>query len=181
MLLSSLLIFYDNSSIFVFLADPELLNKHRGLIKFVSSAYDMVLELELASWIWLRYGRNTAEHTTWLGTTGPQVTLEFKCPQTEMPHPDDACIDVMTTEKWRHNDVRGPLAGLPERSHHTLWCTCTAVSENPGHFLISWFAVDPHRAKTGRVERQSLWEGVPWQIYQWSAGLLISPSLPKPH
>ena len=131
--------------------------------------------------IWLRYGRNTAEHTTWLGTTGPQVTLEFKCPQTEMPHPDDACIGVMTTEKWRHNDVRGPLAGLPERSHHTLWCTCTAVSESPGHFLISWFAVDPHRAKTGRVERQSLWEGVPWQIYQWSAGLLISPSLPKPH
>ena len=129
----------------------------------------------------LRYGRNTAEHTTCLGTTGPQVTLEIKCPQTEMPHPDDACISVMTTEKWRHNEVRGPLAGLPERSHHTLWCTCTAVSESPGHFLISWFAVDPHRAKTGRVERQSLWEGVPWQIYQWSAGLLISPSLPKPH
>ena len=39
--------------------------------------------------------------------------------------------------KWRHNDVRGPLAGLPERSHHTLWCTCTAVSESPGpRYLI---------------------------------------------
>ena len=94
---------------------------------------------------WLRYGRNTAEHTTWLGTTGPQVTLEFKCPQTEMPHPDDACIGVMTTEKWCHNDVRGPLAGLPERSHHTLWCTCTAVSESPGHFnLTVLFVITNH-------------------------------------
>ena len=27
------------------------------------------------------------------------VTLEIKFPQTEMPHPDDACISVMTTEK----------------------------------------------------------------------------------
>ena len=56
---------------------------------------------------WLRYGGNTAEHTTCLGTTGPQVTLEFKCPQTEMPHRDDR---KMT---W-------PLSGLPERSHHKL-------------------------------------------------------------
>ena len=30
----------------------------------------------------LKYGRNTAEHTTCLGTTGTQVTLEFKRPQT---------------------------------------------------------------------------------------------------
>ena len=44
----------------------------------------------------LEYGRNTAEHTTCLGTTGPQVTHEFKLQQTEMPHPDDACIGVMT-------------------------------------------------------------------------------------
>ena len=51
MLLSSLLIFFDISSIFMFLADAEFLDKHRGLIKFVSSAYDIVLKLELASWI----------------------------------------------------------------------------------------------------------------------------------
>ena len=51
MLLSSLLIFFDISSIFMFLADAELLDKHRGLIKFVSSAYDIILKLELASWI----------------------------------------------------------------------------------------------------------------------------------
>ena len=76
----------------------------------------------------LKYGRNTAQHTICLGTTGPQVTLEFKySPQTEMRHTDDACIGVMTTEKWRHNEVRGPLAGLPGKSYHTLWCTCTAV------------------------------------------------------
>ena len=50
---------------------------------------------------WLRYGGNTAEHTTCLGTTGPQVTLEFKCPQTEMPHRDD-----------RKNDVTMKCAGL---------------------------------------------------------------------
>ena len=128
----------------------------------------------------LRYGRNTAEHTTRLGTTGPQVTLEFKCPQTEMPHPDDACIGVMMTEKWCHNEVRRPLAGLPERSHHTLWCTCTAVSESPGHFLISWFVVDPHRAKTGRVERQSLWEGVPWQFFFFKFIISIVVNLLNP-
>ena len=40
MLLSSLLIFSDISSIFMFLADAQLLNKHKGLIKFVSSAYN---------------------------------------------------------------------------------------------------------------------------------------------
>ena len=129
----------------------------------------------------LEFGRNTAEHITCLGTTGPRVTLEFKHPQTEMPHPDNACIGVMTTEKLRHNEVHGPLAGLPERSHPTLWCTCMAVSESPGHFLISWFAVDPIRGQELRVERQSLWEGVPRWIYQWSAGLLISPSLPLAH
>ena len=47
----------------------------------------------------LEYSRNTAEYTICLGTTGLQVTLEFKCPQTEMPQPDDAGIGVMTAEK----------------------------------------------------------------------------------
>ena len=51
MLLSSLLIFSDISSIFMFLADAELLNEHRGLVNFVSSSYNIVFESELASWI----------------------------------------------------------------------------------------------------------------------------------
>ena len=97
------------------------------------------------------------------------------------------CLTLMTpalaswSKKWRHSEVQGPLAGLRWRSHHTLWCTCTAVSESPGHFLISWFAVGLIRGQELRVERQNLWEVVPQWIYQWSAGLLISPSLPLAH
>ena len=53
----------------------------------------------------LEYGRNTAEHTTCLGTTGLQVTLEYKRPQIEMPHPDDACIGVMTKNDVTMNEV----------------------------------------------------------------------------
>ena len=88
---------------------------------------------------------------------------------------------VTTTEKWRHNEVRGPLSGLPRKSHHRLWCSCTAVLESPGHFLISWFAVGPIWGQVWRVERQNLWQGVPRWIYQWSAELLISPSLLLAH
>ena len=51
MLSSSLFIFADISSIFMFLTEAELLNEHRGLIKFVSSAYNIALKLVLASWI----------------------------------------------------------------------------------------------------------------------------------
>ena len=77
----------------------------------------------------LKYGRNSVEHTTYLETTGPKVTLEFKRPKTEMSHPDDVCIGVMTTKKWRSQVSARPFGGLPGRSRHTLWCTCTAVSE----------------------------------------------------
>ena len=79
----------------------------------------------------LEYGRNTAEHTTRLGNTVPQI---------EMPHPDYACIGVMTIEKWCHNEVRGPLVGLPGRSHYTLWCTSTAILESPGHFQFFFYS-----------------------------------------
>ena len=40
----------------------------------------------------LEYGRNTYEHTTLYGTTGLQVTLKLKHPQTEIPHTDGACL-----------------------------------------------------------------------------------------
>ena len=40
---------FRNAVKLMFLADADLLNKHRGLIKFVSSAYDIVLKLELTS------------------------------------------------------------------------------------------------------------------------------------
>ena len=90
---------------------------------------------------------------------------------------------------WRHDDRNmtsqwsaRTFGGVTrEVSSYIMMHMHGTVSESPGNFLISWFAVDPHRAKTGRFEKQSLWEGVPRQIYRWSAGLLISPSLPKPH
>ena len=51
MLSSSLFIFSDISSIFMSLTEAELLNEQRGLIKFVSSGYNIALELVLDSWI----------------------------------------------------------------------------------------------------------------------------------
>ena len=66
--------------------------------------------------------QETEEHATCLGTTVPQVTLEFKHPQTEMPHSDNAwlaswrmknyvamkCVDLWLGCKWGliiHNDA----------------------------------------------------------------------------
>ena len=38
--------------------------------------------LQVKCLILLEYGRNTDEQDTYLGTTGPQMTLKFKRPQT---------------------------------------------------------------------------------------------------
>ena len=59
MLLSSLFLFSYTYSIFVSFAETQLSLEHRWRIKFVQSAFDIFLKLELASWILLMLMMNS--------------------------------------------------------------------------------------------------------------------------
>ena len=79
-----------------------------------------------------------------LETTGPQMMLENQAYTNVMPHPDDAllrhddsCCDVMKEmcRKCCPGDHQEIGRIMVAQRYQILG---TAVSERPGHFLISW-------------------------------------------